>query len=740
MKIHKLIFLSTMLWLHSACNQPEKTIPHLSLIPEPDSIELEGGYSACIAPFYLSGLSEPDSSFKAYLQELHLITNEKKATPLVLNLNPENQSLGKDGYQLEIGKKQVQIEAATQAGLFYGVQTLRQLIDTESRLPVLRIVDQPRFEYRGMHLDVSRHFFSTDFIKKQLDEMAYYKFNRFHWHLTDGAGWRIEIPAYPLLTEVAAWRPYPTWKEWGKGKKDYCTQDTPGAQGGYYTHEQIREIVAYAAQRHIQVIPEIELPSHSEEVLAVYPELSCSGKPYESSDFCVGNEKTFEFLETVFDQVIDLFPSQEIHIGGDEAAKTAWPKCPKCKKRMQDHQLKDVDELQSYMIRRVGKYLTSKGKTFIGWDEILQGGLAENAVVMSWRSEEGAMEAVKKGHRAILTPGGYCYFDAYQKNPATEPEAIGGYLPIQKVYSYNPVPDSLSQAEADLIMGVQANLWTEYISTESHVEYMIYPRLLALSEVAWSEPGNKSWNDFKLKLNKHIDLLKAKDINASPLSSEVLVIQDPDLEKQVMCVSMETDLSPATIYYTLDGSIPTSESTVYQEPIELSGLNQLTTVVFKNGEQVGEPKTTEVNYHKAIGKMVVYQAPYSEQYPAGGTNALVNGLKGGYGYGDGRWQGFLNDMDVIVDLASVIDINRVKAKFMQVIGPWVWMPVDVTVSVSEDGNDYTTVCVDKNSIPVDQEGVIFQEFGFEGKAKARFVRFQAKNYKGFLFTDELIID
>lgn len=731
--------------LLTGCLAEKKDSHELKLIPFPDTVEMAHGVSDCTGPMSLATNLTGEASQKmlAYLEAAGVAGSmaPEGADKNILNLRIVDSGFDSpEAYRMKIGKNNVEITAMGEAGLFYGVQTLRQLLETESRLPLMSVSDAPRFDYRGLHLDVSRHFYPKEFILKHLEYMSQYKLNRFHWHLTDGAGWRLQIDKYPLLTEVAAWRPFETWKDWAKGGNKYCTQDAEGARGGFYTKDDVREIVAYAADRYITVIPEIELPGHSEEVLAVYPELGCSGKPYKHSEFCVGNEKTFEFLEGVFDEVIELFPSDMIHLGGDEANKSAWKECPKCQKRMADNNLKDVDELQSYIIRRMGAYLNAKGKTFIGWDEILEGGLAENAVVMSWRGEEGGIKAVKSGHEAIMTPGGYCYFDSYQLEPSTQPEAISGYLTVEKVYSYNPVPDSLNAEEAKLIKGVQANLWTEYIPTQEHAEYMIYPRLLSLSEVAWSDKIRKDYEDFKPRLNTHVNSLRAKGVNACPLNPRVEFDLTPDTAKQVMRVALKTDLSPAKVFYTLDGTEPNERSIPYKEPFEVKEPAVVNAVVYYDNKPAGEPRSKAVSYHKGIGKKITYNKEWSAQYPAGGENALINGLYGAYGYGDGRWQGFLKGMDVTVDMGEVTDIRKVKAKFMQIIGPWVWMPAQVEVFVSNDGKEFTSIHQEKNPVPVDQDGVIFRDFGFEGAAQGRYIRYVAEMYKGFIFTDELIIE
>ena len=550
---------------------------------------------------------------------VHLKKGKKKDTQNILSLlitEKNHQLPSPESYTLSVTPQQILIRATSGAGLFYGVQTLLQLAQPSGAgsysIASVEIEDTPRFAYRGLMLDVSRHFSTKEFIKKQIDALAYYKINRLHLHLTDAAGWRLEIKKYPLLTEFAAWRTDPTWKQWWNGGRKYVRFDVPGAYGGYYTQDDIREILEYARQHYITVIPEIEMPSHSEEVLAAYPQLSCSGEPYKNSDFCVGNEETFTFLENVLTEVMELFPSEYIHIGGDEAGKSAWKTCPKCQKRMKDEHLANVDELQSYLIYRIEKFLNNHGRHLLGWDEILQGGIAPNATVMSWRGEEGGIAAVTSGHRAIMTPGAYCYLDSYQDAPYSQPEAIGGYLPLKKVYSYNPVPASLTAEQAKLVYGVQGNLWVEYIPTPEHVEYMIYPRILALAETAWSAPERKSWPDFHTRALSAVADLQAKGYHPFDLKKEI-------------------------------GSRPESLQSVS---------------------------------HLALGKKVIYNSPYSSHYPAQGNTALTDGIRGDWTYGDGSWQGFISDnrLDVTIDMEKETSIHSVTAAFMQVVGAEVFLP------------------------------------------------------------------
>lgn len=603
---------------------------------------------------------------------------------LFLLITPKTPQLpSPESYTLSVTSQRIEIRATSGAGLFYGMQTLLQLMQPTSTgsysVPSVEIEDTPRFAYRGLMLDVSRHFSTKEFIKKQIAALAYYKINRLHLHLTDAAGWRLEIKKYPLLTDFAAWRTDPTWKKWWNGGRKYLRYDEPGASGGYYTQDDIREILEYARQHYITVIPEIEMPSHSEEVLAAYPQLSCSGEPYKNSDFCVGNEETFTFLENVLTEVMELFPSEYIHVGGDEAGKSAWKTCPKCQKRMKDEHLANVDELQSYLIHRIEKFLNNHGRRLLGWDEILQGGIAPNATVMSWRGEEGGIAAVTSGHHAIMTPGAYCYLDSYQDAPYSQPEAIGGYLPLKKVYAYDPVPASLTAEQAKLVYGVQGNLWVEYIPTPEHVEYMIYPRMLALAEVAWSAPERKSWPDFHTRALSAVADLQKKGYHPFDLSKEI-------------------------------GSRPES-----LQPVS----------------------------HLALGKKVTYNSSYSPHYPAQGNTALTDGIRGDWTYGDGSWQGFISDnrLDVTIDMEKETPIHSVTAAFMQVVGAEVFLPETVIISISDDGINFTEL--QKQHFEVSKETPIrFTDISWQGEAKGRYVRYQAQagsEFGGWIFTDEIIV-
>ena len=680
-----LLFIS--FWL-AGCQQRKEV--EVQIIPQPQSSELSSGtYGLPRQAVFSTNLPEEDKKeFTEYLQASPFALQPEaegtqKSVVSFTIIAPVSDQESMESYQLSITGKGISVVAPSAAGLFYGFQSLLQLAEQEAdgtfSFPLIEIKDSPRFSYRGLHLDVSRHFRTKEFLKKQLDAMACYKLNRFHWHLTDGAGWRLEIKRYPELTEQAAYRPYPNWKAWWKGGRKYCTKDAPGADGGYYTQEDAREIVEYARQRHITVIPEIEMPGHSEEVLAVFPHLSCSGKPYVNSEVCIGNEDTFTFLQNVLLEVMEIFPSEYIHIGGDEANMDSWRKCPLCQKRMKQEGLADVKELQSYLIHRMEKFLNEHGRQLLGWDEILEGGLAPRATVMSWRGEEGGIKAAKAGHDVIMTPGGFCYLDSYQDAPTTQPEAIGGYLTLEKVYSYDPIPEVLTKEGADYIQGVQANVWAEYITTAEHMEYMVYPRLLALAEVAWTQPDKKNWEHFHRCALKEVKWLQDNGYHPFDLSKEV-------------------------------GERP--EAAI---PVE----------------------------HLGLMKTVKYTSPYAPQYTAGGDSALVDGLRGGWTYGDKRWQGFLNtDMDITVDLGEMKEISSIAAEFMQLSGPYVWLPREVIISISEDGNTFTEQARLHTDVPTTEDRLVFRTYEWDGKASARYVRYQALSNGiegGWLFTDEIVI-
>ena len=585
-----------------------------------------------------------------------------------------------EGYVIHTAPEGVCITAKTAAGAYYALQSIRQLVESGEWQTGL-IVDYPRFEYRGVLIDISRHFRTVDFLKRQIDMMARLKMNRLHLHLTDAAGWRLEIESYPRLTNYAAWRTPHDWKGWWYGDRQFVEEGTEGASGGYLTKAEARELVAYAADRYVTIIPEIEMPGHSDEVLAAYPELKCTNNPERQGDLCIGKEATFEMMQAILDEVIEIFPSEYIHIGGDEAGKGDWVQCEDCQRRMREEGLESVDELQSYMIHRIEEYLNARGRQIIGWDEILEGGLAPNATVMSWRGEEGGLMAAEAGHKVVMSPHAYCYIDAPQDAPYSQPESIGGYLPLEKVYSYDPAPKTMSKDVSKYILGVQANLWAEFIVEDSHYEHMLWPRAIAIAEIGWSWPFNRDYADFRRRAVDIVDRMIEEGYTPFDLKNEI----------------------------------------------------------------GNRPESLEDVDHLALGKSVTYLEPsryYAPKYAAAWDATLTDGKRGTWTYADERWQGFLGrgGVDVIIDLEKVTKIKSISADFMQICGPGVFMPCLVEIAISEDGENYTKIAEIEHEVVLD-ELPSFKSFGWEGSAKARYIRYKAhrSRYTGFLFVDEIVV-
>lgn len=705
--------------LFTSCNQTVET--QIQLIPEPFE------------------MTQSDGMFK--VSQAMLVGAGSASNKVNFRVDPNATDIPDEGYQLEIDEAGVRLTAKTETGLFYGKQTLLQLL-TPNGLPYVKINDHPRFPYRGLHLDVSRHFFDKEEVKKLMNVMSYYKLNTLHLHLTDAGGWRLQIDKYPKLTQEGAFRTQSDWREWWDNGKDrqYLKEGTEGAYGGYYTKDDIRDMLAYAAEKHITIIPEIEFPAHSDEVFVAYPELCCAGKSHTSGDFCIGNPKTFEFMENVLTEVIELFPSEYIHIGGDEAGKNTWKTCPKCQALMKKEKLANVDELQSYMIWKAEEFLNSKGRRLIGWDEILEGGLAPEATVMSWRGEAAGFKSARMGHDVIMTPGSYMYFDFYQADPRYQPVAIGGYTPIRKVYNYNPIPqDSLTAEEAKHFLGVQANTWTEYIPTPEHLEYMMFPRALAVAEIGWTPQEKRDWQDFKPRVNAHIPVLQRMGLNPFPLSNELEFDMVVDTIQKEIRVTMDAEKYPAEIHYTTDGSTPTASSPIYQEPIVVKDSAKIVAGIFVNGQLQDRVSEQRVDYHKGIGKSIRFNSRLYPGYMAGGINAIINGYRGGLTYLDQRWQGYTDNLDCVIDLGEVMDLHQVSSKWMQLTGPGVYQPEKVEVLTSEDGKNFTSQGVIPTTIPQDKSDLTFQEYTFQGNWKARYVQLKAQNPKGFIFVDEIVI-
>ena len=725
----------------------------LAIIPKPTFLEETAGFFTYPAQIDVYANEEllADAELlrehpHIHFGEVHKLKSRKKVPQqgIVLLQAEASDKLPQNAYRLTVDSNRITILVHNHTAFLNALSTLMQIAytQTDSKLvPTVRIEDEPKFAYRGLMLDVSRHFFPLSFVKRVIDLMALYKLNTFHWHLTDGPGWRLEIKKYPELTQRAAWRNRTNWKEWWNSGKRYSVMGEPNASGGFYTQDEARELVAYANKKGITVIPEIEMPGHSEEVLAVYPQLSCSGKPYQNAELCLGNDETFQFLTGVLDEVIDIFPSPYIHIGGDEADKTAWQNCPKCQQRMKDNNLKDVGELQSYAVKRIAAYLKDKGKKLIGWDEILEGGLAPDATVMSWRGEKGGIDAANTGHDVIMTPSSHLYFDYYQTNPIGQPEAIGGFLPLNKVYAYNPIPKEIAGDKQKHILGVQANLWTEFIATKEQAEYMLFPRTLALAEVGWTPADKRDWQDFQSRLQKHYLLLQRLGINYYRPSYKLNITGIYDLKTKQDSVTITSEQYDPVIRYTTDGSDPNASSTRYVEPFSLVSTTTIKAAVFEDSIRLGDIATFTADIHKGIGKKIVYHNKWNDRYPAKGDTTLLNGQYGGLTYGDGEWQGFLDDFDVTLDFERREELKQIKLRFMQVAGPGIYIPSYVKILASDDGKHFRELQRIDNDVPTTDSSLRFKTFDFDLKGRsARYIRIVGKNnMKGFLFTDEIVV-
>ena len=535
------------------------------------------------------------TSFKTEVVPLSLVKSVGKDITLTLNLN--DSAYGTEGYVLQHnGFSFLSIQANAAKGAFYGVQTLLQLLPQDGEkhdeivFPAVNIQDRPRFTYRGMHLDVGRHFFPVSFVKQYIDLLAMYKFNTFHWHLTEDQGWRIEIKKYPELTRIGSVRNKTIIGHQSDDNQNFDTNPV----GGFYTQDEIREVVNYAASKYITIIPEIEMPGHSLAALAAYPSMGCTGGPYEVSgewgvfeDVYCTKEETFTFLEDILTEVIDLFPGTYIHIGGDEVPKTRWEKCPECQRRMKTEKLSNEAELQSYFIRRIEKFLVSHNRRLIGWDEILEGGIAPEATVMSWRGISGGIEAARLGHDVIMSPNDDCYFDHYQGDHDTEPLAIGGLTKVSEVYAYEPVPDDLGPSHAKHILGAQANVWTEYLSEPEDITYMVLPRMAALSEVVWSPKDKRDWKKFYSKLPYQFEVYKAMGLHYSDCVDNLYVRSIKD-EAGKKLLQLESEIPDAVIRFTLNDSVPTLSSALFVKPLSAEGIEKINAVAFVQGKQAGK--------------------------------------------------------------------------------------------------------------------------------------------------------
>ena len=753
----KSLFTLLVLSLFIGCSQTTLIPETPQIIPVPNSIGVIDQVCILDKDFNLSvdsELSESADFLNEFLKMGLGYKLESSNSHKILILSYDSSISNEEGYILLVSPNKIKIKASSNKGAFYAIQTLRQLLppsfenssysNKSVAIQCLRIQDKPKFVYRGMHLDVGRHLFPVEFIKKYIDRMAMLKMNTFHWHLTEDQGWRIEIKKYPKLQEIAAFR-----NQTLIGHYNDQPQSFDGKKyGGFYTQKEIKEIVKYAQERHITIIPEIEMPGHSQAAISAYPELSCDRKKVKVAEkwgvfepiYCT-KDSTFQFIENVLDEVLELFPSEYIHIGGDEAPKAKWKACDNCQKRIESEGLKDEHELQSYFISRIEKYLNSKGRKIIGWDEILEGGLAPNASVMSWRGTKGAVEAAKQGHNVILTPGSHCYFDHYQSESETEPIAIGGFLPLEKVYNFNPIPNELTEEQSNRVLGAQGNVWTEYMPNSEKVEYMVFPRILALSEVVWSNPKQKDFTDFVSRVENFHTRLETLGIN---YANHIYEIEGQVLSKNdSIFFNMNIQSSEKNIRYTLDGSEPTIDSEIYTKPIPLSKSTTIKAATFNSKNKVGSILTQEINFHKAIGKTITINQELNKSYPGSGESGLINGISGSNSrYGDKEWLGFWGkDLKITIDLGEEMDINSIETRFYNGTGQWIYAPKNIEFQFDHSNSN---IQIDSDELIVDVKS--------EAKVKTRFIHITIPNYgvipegkqgagnKAWTFIDEIIVN
>jgi len=772
--ITKILFIS-FLWI-VACQMPKKEVVFtendLTIIPQPQSMVLGKGHfqftqetvfviDPVLMPARLPFLEqfERASGFKFAIQKAAILTNS-----VVIDTD---KSVPKEGYTLAVTPQQISIKAADYNGALYALQTLRQLLPNEVEsselvkrdwlVPAVTITDAPQYQWRGLMLDVSRHFFPKEYILKTLDRMAMLKLNTFHFHLVDNEGWRIEIKKYPKLTEVGAWRVDQEDKLWDERTPNPANAfanpaTAPKKYGGFYTQEDIKEIVAYASARGITVIPEIEMPAHAMSTIAAYPELSChkrpigvpSGAVWPITDiYCAGQEETFDFIEEVLTEVLALFPSQYIHIGGDEATHTEWEHCPKCQLRMKEHQLKNVHQLQSYFIKRIDDFLTSKGRTLVGWDEIMDGGLAENAVVMNWRGIEVGKKALAQGNPIVLTSD--CYIDNYQGLPDYEPQANGGYLPLKKLYNYNLEKEALADAsvEKNKVLGTQANLWAEHVGSTEHSEYMLFPRLLALAEISWTNDKLKDWDSFMRRTQHFMQRMDVMGIHYA--RSVYQVVPTVENKEGNIYLKLECEVPNADIRYAL-GDTPIEKGEKYTNPIAIKATTTYKATVF-SANATNTITSGQITFHKAIGKPVSYSPLYHKSYQGQGKGTLTNVIRGTKNFHDGQWLGWLgDDVTLTLDLGETTEVSEVRIGAMDAQSSGIYFPERLTVALSADGKNYREVAAQEEPCTIKGKPSL-KDFVLKFDPQStRYLKIQLKNVKtppkggdAWLFIDEILV-
>ena len=775
----KTLFISAIAAILVSCNTTE--VKPINVVPYPNEVSVKpGSFNACGAEFHFDTAFDETTQdiIKEFAEQLSLVSGtESNVAPgkacrgFIFTFD---QTMPSEAYSLNITGRAVKVKASALNGVNYAIQTIKQMLPEQVygkaeaagldwTMQCAQINDAPRFSYRGMHMDVSRHFFDMDEVKKYLDIMEVHKLNTLHWHLTDDQGWRLEIKKYPRLTEVGSIRNKTIIGHIFESKE---YDHTRYGEGCWFSQEDVKEILAYAAKKGITVIPEIDLPGHMLAALAAYPEFGCTGGPYEvwgdwgiaDDVLCAGNENTMSFLEDVLAEVCELFPAEYIHIGGDECPKVRWEKCPRCQAKIAELGLKDDEEfqaehyLQSYVMNRMTEFLSSKGKKIIGWDEILEGEVADDAIVMSWRGVAGGLQAVRMGHDAIMTPNTFFYLDYYQAlDKENEPLAIGGYLPVEKCYSYEPFTADMTDEEKAHVLGVQANLWTEYIPTPEHLHYMLLPRMAALSEVQWCQVENKSWERF---LDSADEFCSIYDVMGYRYGTHLFDTRGKiSIDKEKGCVSVALEAQGDTpIRYTLDGSEPTSESALYTEPIEIT---ESCTLKAKSdradmGNRVYEKQFTA---HKAMGRPVRTLTMTHPSYTFNCPDLLTDGLVGAGPYNSGDFAGWYNKpFEAIIDMGGVsydsLTLSTLVFRYDYIFGP-----TSIEVLTSEDGENFSQLAYAEYQIEgrVD-DGNGCQDYTLTFPAtSAKYIKVVAGCLKalpewhsgagrpGFLFVDEVIV-
>lgn len=744
----------------ASCSKPTPPV-EVSIIPAPVNLEMGSGEFELSANTQL--VLQDGDEFAGEIEFFQSLMKQSIGQELKENDGSNQIQIIKSdtlshpaSYSIQINQEKISIEAGDPMGLFYAFNTIRQLLPAtiESSitsekiiLPQLSIYDKPNFDWRGMHLDVSRHFFSIDYLRRYVDLLALYKLNKFHLHLTDDQGWRIQIKKYPELTDQGAWRTF-------NDQDSVCIEksmedpryaldpshiemrgETP-FYGGYYTQEELKDLVKYAQKRHVEIIPEIDMPGHMMAAIAVFPDLACNGEAawgeVFSTPLCPSHEQVYTFVEDVLTEVMEIFPSKYIHIGADEVEKSTWEESMSTVDFMAENEIEDFDKLQSYFVKRVSDFLQSKGKEVMVWDDALEGGIDSSLNVMYWRNWVANVpkNTVENGNQIILTPGNPFYLSSPK-------------LRLFDVYNRPLLDSKFPRDKMDLVKGMQACLWTETIPTEELADAKLFPNVLALAERAWSPDYLQDWDSFKRRLKPQLERLKKLGVDYEYLpSNDLYPVMTVDIPNERIGVSFETDLTDPTIYYTLDGSIPTNTSKSYNGEFFVEGSANVAAAIFEDGKLKEPVLRKQVDYHQAIGKPVKYEKPWNPAYPAGDAGSLTDGYRGGFDHGDGYWQGFTSDLVVTVDLEDVKILHSFSASFLQNIGPGIFFPESIQVLISEDGENFENVLTLENEISSKESGLLFQTFeGTLVGKKARFVKVIAPNSQsGFMFTDEIVIN